>query len=267
MADSCLVVIDLPFCFLCVRLHSAPYFSSITMALVSGIQNQILDVTVVGCSKLRDTELFSRQDPYVCIEYANSKFRTRTCTDGSKNPTFQEKFQIPLVEGLREMNVTVWNSNTLRSDDFIGSGRIQLQKVLSQGYDDNSWPLQTRHSKYAGDVKVIMHFQKASQQKPAATPPSGPPYVPGAPPPAYPPPYAPYAPTAYPGASAYSMYPPPVPSPYPSSPYPPPPQGYPTQTYPPAPYPPESYPPQYPPPPAQPYYPPGPYPGSHYPPY
>ncbi|XP_074584213.1 elicitor-responsive protein 3-like isoform X2 [Curcuma longa] len=233
------------------------------MAMVSGIQNQILDVTVVGCSKLRDTELFSRQDPYVCIEYANSKFRTRTCTDGSKNPTFQEKFQIPLVEGLREMNVTVWNSNTLRTDDFIGSGRIQLQKVLSQGYDDNSWPLQTRHSKYAGEIKVIMHFQNASQ-KPAAT---GAPYLPGAPPPAYPSPYAPYATTAYPGASTYSMYPPTVPSPYPTSPYPPPPQAYPTQAYPPAPYPPQSYPPQYPPPPTEPYYPPGPYPGSRYPPY
>lgn len=176
-------------------------FSSIAMALVSGIQNQILDVTgnfsnqfplsvqfifsslqfplcysccfgraVVACSKLKDTELFSRQDPYVCIEYANSKFRTRTCTgwcffflyllaidfgrkfllggsssisywsesrvcaeksliwnpDGSRNPTFQEKFQIPLVEGLREMNVTVWNSNTIRTDDFIGSGRFDL---------------------------------------------------------------------------------------------------------------------------------------------
>lgn len=92
------------------------------------------------------------------------------------------------------------------------------------------------------------------QQKPAAT---GAPYLPGAPPPAYPSPYAPYATTAYPGASTYSMYPPTVPSPYPTSPYPPPPQAYPTQAYPPAPYPPQSYPPQYPPPPTEPYYPPG----------
>jgi hypothetical protein len=44
--------------------------------------------------------------------------------DGGKNPTFDEKFHISLIEGLRELTVNVWNSNTLRHDDFIGSGRL-----------------------------------------------------------------------------------------------------------------------------------------------
>lgn len=35
---------------------------------------------VVGCNKLKDTEWISRQDPYVCLEYGSTKFRTRTCT-------------------------------------------------------------------------------------------------------------------------------------------------------------------------------------------
>lgn len=43
--------------------------------------------------------------------------------DGGKNPTFQEKFVFKLIEGLREINVVVWNSNTVNSDDFIGSGK------------------------------------------------------------------------------------------------------------------------------------------------
>ncbi|PIA27147.1 hypothetical protein AQUCO_08300084v1 [Aquilegia coerulea] len=51
-----------------------------TMASVSGIQGQLLEVTVVSCNKLKDTEWISRQDPYVCIEYGSTKFRTRTCT-------------------------------------------------------------------------------------------------------------------------------------------------------------------------------------------
>ncbi|XP_074578930.1 elicitor-responsive protein 3-like [Curcuma longa] len=230
------------------------------MSSFSGIQGQILEVTVVGCSNLRDTELFSRQDPYVCIEYANSKFRTRTCTDGGRNPNFQEKFQIPLIEGLRELHATVWNSNTFTADDFIGNGRIQLHKVLSQGYDDNSWPLQTKHLKFAGEVKVIMHFQTTFQQSSAATSPSAPPYLPGAPPPAYVPAYAPYAPGAYPAVSVYASYP------FPSSSYPPPPpQVYATQAYP-LPYPTQPSLLQYPPPAAQPYYPPGSYPGAYYPP-
>ena len=43
--------------------------------------------------------------------------------DGGKNPSFQEKFICTLIEGLRELNVIVWNSNTLAADDFIGSGK------------------------------------------------------------------------------------------------------------------------------------------------
>lgn len=43
--------------------------------------------------------------------------------DGGKNPLFHEKFTIPLIEGLRELVVVVWNSNTLTFDDFIGSGK------------------------------------------------------------------------------------------------------------------------------------------------
>lgn len=36
---------------------------------------------------------------------------------------FQEKFIFTLIEGLRELNVAVWNSNTLSVDDFIGGGK------------------------------------------------------------------------------------------------------------------------------------------------
>ena len=46
--------------------------------------------------------------------------------DGGKNPTFQEKFVFPLIEGLRELKVVVWNSNTFTSDDFIGEGKYEI---------------------------------------------------------------------------------------------------------------------------------------------
>nr|CAB3468509.1 unnamed protein product [Digitaria exilis] len=248
------------------------------------IHGLILEVRVTGCRKLRDTEFFTRQDPYVVLEYATTKLRTRTCTDGGRNPSFDEKFHIPLIEGLRELNVTVWNSNTLTHDDFIGSGRVYLHKVLTNGYDDSSWSLQTRHMRSAGEVKLIMHVDvsamrnkmgksiaassthsvpphpmpapiPAPSQGPAAPAPvlaSAVPYT-GAPP-SYPPA------SAYPAATAYPAYPTPSP-PYTTPEYPPPPQ----QPYPPMPmgYPPPSYPPQpyeqqpYPPPTAQSPYPPG----------
>ncbi|XP_057450374.1 elicitor-responsive protein 1 [Lotus japonicus] len=225
------------------------------------IQGQPLEVTVVSCSKLKDTEWISRQDPYVCVEYGNTKFRTRTCTDGGRNPVFQEKFTFPLIEGLRDINVIVWNSNTLSFDDFIGTGKIQLHKVLSQGYDDSTWPLQSKTGRHAGEVKLILHYAMPNHQlHNSSHAPYGHTHTPSVPlysAPSYPapapshsaPPYnlqSHYPPQPYPASSPYpsSQHP----SPYPPSPYPPP-SSYPPSSYPPQP----SYPPpapgMYPPPP------------------
>ncbi|CAN1854504.1 Elicitor-responsive protein 3 [Linum perenne] len=243
------------------------------MSFASGIQGQLLEVTVVGCTKLKDTEWISRQDPYVCVEYGSTKSRTRTCTDGGKNPTFQEKFVFTLIEGLRELNVVVWNSNTLKFDDFIGTGKVQLQKVLTEGYDDTAWPLKTKTGRHAGEVRLIMHY--ANAKKPSASHShSAAPY--GAHPPhasmysAPPPPQSGYGPPP-PAAPGYSNAPPTAAYPsYPHSSYP---QqqhpGYPPQSsYPAMPnaYPQPSYPPHsaYPPPPTS-AYPPPPQ-GSPYPP-
>ncbi|CAB4320876.1 unnamed protein product [Prunus armeniaca] len=232
-------------------------FPNSSFMSISGIQGQLLEVTVVACNKLKDTEWFSRQDPYVCLEYANTKHRTRTCTDGGKNPTFQEKFVFPLVEGLRELNVLVWNSNTVTLDDFIGEGKVQLQKVLSQGYDDSAWTLQTKTGRYAGEVRLIMHYAKTN--KPTAS------YAPSAPP--YAAPH--HLDLTHHHQQATQLHLPilhthlvqqhihhprmvPPPSAYPPPPYPP------TSAYPPSTYPPPPQP--------SPYYPPGPFPGLYPPP-
>ncbi|XP_039040014.1 protein SRC2-like [Hibiscus syriacus] len=221
---------------------------------MSGIQGQILEVTVVACKKLKDTEWLSRQDPYVCLEYGSSKYRTQTCTDGGKMPIFQEKFTFSLIEGLKEMHAMVWNSSTLSGDDFIGYGRVQLHKVISKGFDDNCWALQTKTGRFAGEVHLIMHYPNARHKAPRNNQPSAPP-PPADQTPAYniPPPtaVAPYpAPLAgYPSPSYPGAYPPPMyhPAPDPYGAYPPPPGPYPpTSHYYPPPagwYPPRPYPP------------------------
>ncbi|EOA17267.1 hypothetical protein CARUB_v10005541mg [Capsella rubella] len=255
------------------------------MSMMSGIQGQVLEVTVVGCQKLKDTEWFSRQDPYVVLEYSGARHRTRTCTDGGKNAVFQEKFMFTLLEGLRDLKVAVWNSNTLSTDDFIGNATIQLQKVLSQGYDDCTWTLQTKTGRFAGEVRLILHYAGAKKHNYAAAPSA--PYAPQVPQYSAPPSASPYS-SAPPSASPYSsapytgpsLYPQvqqyPQPSGYPpASAYPPQPSAYPpppsTSAYPPVPsaYPPPPPSSTYPPPPYPPqpsYYSQGPYPGQYPPP-
>ncbi|XP_042516161.1 leucine-rich repeat extensin-like protein 6 [Macadamia integrifolia] len=219
-----------------------------------GIQGQMLAVTVVRCIRLKDTEWrISRQDPYVCIEYGSTKVRTRTCTDGGTNPVYEEKFMFNLIEGLRELNINVWNSNTLSSDDFIGSGKVPLHKVLSQGFDDASWTIVDRKERFSGEVKLMLQYTHATERSMASNGNSASPAV--APPPGTTTPYPyPMSTTYYPAPSPYlSSYPPngiaayssspyhpttlqaaypPQPYPPPTQTYPPPTQTYPSQTYP-----------------------------------
>ncbi|KAI3769919.1 hypothetical protein L6452_01033 [Arctium lappa] len=219
---------------------AADHHSSMTS---HGIEGSLLEVTVVSCNNLKDAEWISTQDPYVCVEYGSNRFSTRTCkVDGGKNPTFQEKFVYSLVEGVTDLNITVWNSNILTHDDLIGSRRVPLTKALSQGFDDNTWPLKSKTGRHEGEVRLIMHYSNAN--KPTND------YAPSAPP---------YVEEDAPSAFMYAA-PPPSAS-YPPSPYPSHPQN--SGVYPPAPYPPHQAAAPYPPHPFSPN--PAPY-GSHYPP-
>jgi hypothetical protein len=47
-----------------------------------------------------------------------------TIADGGRNPTFGGKFTVTLIEGFREVSVSVWNSNTYSPDNLIGSTRF-----------------------------------------------------------------------------------------------------------------------------------------------
>ncbi|PWA43312.1 extensin [Artemisia annua] len=120
---------------------------------------------VVGCNNLKYNEWISKQDPYVCVEYGSYKSRTCVCKDGGKNPTFQEKFVYNVIEGLGELNISIWNKKTFTNDDFIGSGKIQLAKVLSNGYDDSAWPLKSKTGRHAGEVHLTMHYSTANNQE------------------------------------------------------------------------------------------------------
>ncbi|KAE8715661.1 Detected protein of unknown function [Hibiscus syriacus] len=227
-----------------------------------GIHGLTLEVTVVGCYNLQDKEWVSRQDPYVCLDYGSAKYRTKTCTDGGRNPTFQEKFIFTLIEGLRELNVG------------FGTATLSSPMILSavEGFNSTQFCPKVLKiapglfkAKLAGEVRLIMYYPNARQPQNWMTKgaPSFPGYAPSAPlaqvtPYAHPPaaPYPTPMPYAALGLSSYNSYPPTTTTTYPPSPYagyPPASYTYPPQVYPPPPQPSPCYPPApagiYPPPP------------------
>lgn len=120
---------------------------------MAGVQGCLLEVTVVKCNHLKNTEFESNQeDPFVCIEYGSNRFHSRTCNGF----VLQEKFVFTLFEGSSEITISVYNSNTFHEDGFIGRGRVELQRVISQGYDNTTWPIFSENGRTTGEVCLML---------------------------------------------------------------------------------------------------------------
>ncbi|KAH1083235.1 hypothetical protein J1N35_022996 [Gossypium stocksii] len=112
---------------------------------------------IKGNSQLEDFERAREGDPGI-LEFQGPV----TSSDGGKPPIFQEKFTFSLLEGLTEVNVVVWNINTLSSDDLIGYGRRLFLKVMMivLGHSNQNWQV-FEFCAYFGSLILNMHSSSA----------------------------------------------------------------------------------------------------------
>eukprot|EP01064_Diplonema_japonicum_P030206 TRINITY_DN506_c4_g1_i1.p1 TRINITY_DN506_c4_g1~~TRINITY_DN506_c4_g1_i1.p1 ORF type:complete len:318 (+),score=69.82 TRINITY_DN506_c4_g1_i1:47-1000(+) len=214
-----------------------------------------LDVRIVGCRNLANTETFGTSDPYVVVSCEGKKYKT-TVKDGQLNPEWNEKFTFMIAdENSSRLEMEVWDSNTIKDSQM---GRYDLSLAgLVRGKVSDGWYI--LNGCKSGEIRVRVmatdfgKIETAPMQPAPSAPPqsSAPPamagYPPqGVPPPAGPPGYYPNPGQQQPQQQGY----PPQGAGYPpqGAGYPPPgPPGYPPQGVPPpmaGGYPPQGYPPQ-----------------------
>ena len=63
------------------------------MALSAGV----IKVTVEYAKGLKDTDLFSKIDPYAVLKVGNQKFRTRTLQGAGTSPVWNETFTFNVI--------------------------------------------------------------------------------------------------------------------------------------------------------------------------
>ena len=151
----------------------------------------------------RDTDTWSKMDPYVVLMCGGEKKKSKTHNGGGKNPIWNQSLTLKYVD--TNMTVQVWDKDTT-SDDFVGGGAIDLSAAaVSGGLKD--WVSIQYKGKDAGQVYLEISF---TTDKAAAMPTYAPATAPAtsyyaapAPAPAYAPPgYAPTAPGVYAPAPA-----------------------------------------------------------------
>eukprot|EP00271_Cylindrocystis_brebissonii_P014268 TRINITY_DN35576_c0_g1_i1.p1 TRINITY_DN35576_c0_g1~~TRINITY_DN35576_c0_g1_i1.p1 ORF type:complete len:125 (+),score=19.16 TRINITY_DN35576_c0_g1_i1:204-578(+) len=114
----------------------------------------VLKVSVLGAKDLHNTELFTKQDPYV-IFYYNGKevHRTPVDNDGGKNPSWNDDFVLNVTPGDYELEAYLWNWNILKHAE-IGSTVVNFRPVLVSGREDYAADV-FRHDKKEGSLRMI----------------------------------------------------------------------------------------------------------------
>mmetsp|Transcript_22081 Transcript_22081/g.37752 ORF Transcript_22081/g.37752 Transcript_22081/m.37752 type:complete len:598 (+) Transcript_22081:88-1881(+) len=134
------------------------------MAVVTGA----LEVTLMHASDLKDVELMGRQDPYCVMTVGSKNFRSKTHTDGGKNPVWNETFSFTGTVAENTLKMEFFDENMILRDVAIGGCKIPLLQVVTQGAYQVSVPVVTRKGKHRGDVTVNLVFKPSSKQMAAA---------------------------------------------------------------------------------------------------
>ncbi|CAI5945046.1 unnamed protein product [Closterium sp. NIES-64] len=104
---------------------------------------------VGGASGLKDKELFTKQDPYVVVEYGSQRFRTKTDKDGGTTPAFNSTFHLQLLPaaGVNFVRRSPWacgicgTPSTPKSQKQRGSLHLIIKAPGAPGgYPPSSYP-------------------------------------------------------------------------------------------------------------------------------
>ena len=95
-----------------------------------------LRLEVIEAKLTRDTEMFSKMDPYCIIEVREQKFRTRTIDGAGKTPKWNQAFEIDVRYIGDDMTIKVMDED-VTSSDTVGTATIKCSALCSgSGIDE-----------------------------------------------------------------------------------------------------------------------------------
>uniref|UniRef100_A0A7S2QUP0 Calcium-dependent protein kinase n=1 Tax=Chlamydomonas chlamydogama TaxID=225041 RepID=A0A7S2QUP0_9CHLO len=127
-----------------------------------------LQVTLMHATDLKDVEFLGRQDPYCVLAVGDKNFRSKTHTDGGKNPTWNESFEFPTVTSEHYLKLEFFDENMVLRDVPIGGCKIPLNQVAVSGTEEVCVPVVTRKGKHRGDVYLRLVFKAGNKTEAAA---------------------------------------------------------------------------------------------------
>ena len=112
-----------------------------------------LRLTVIEAKLKRDTDFWTKMDPYCKLKIREDTYKTKVLNNAGKLPKWNETFEIPVKYIGDDMLVEVWDED-VAADDVVGSGNVKLSSLCANGGIDEWFDIFYKGKK-AGNV----HFK------------------------------------------------------------------------------------------------------------
>ena len=89
----------------------------------------MLHLTIVKGNIMRDTEEFSKMDPFIVVTYNGEKYRTNTCDEGGMTPHWNSVLNIPIINPKTDSIHIQCLEEDLTTDDYIGSADVPIKHI------------------------------------------------------------------------------------------------------------------------------------------
>lgn len=123
-----------------------------------------LIVKVIEAKLSRDTDWFTKMDPYCVIRCGPDTKRTAVHYKAGKTPSWNELFEFSRNTE-QTIDIEVWDSDPITSDDYVAGAIIPLTKVLQAGYFTDWYELIYK-GRYSGQIHIEMTWLPLMTQKP-----------------------------------------------------------------------------------------------------
>ena len=132
-----------------------------------------LTVTVVE-AKLAKNYGLSRMDPYCRVRVGHSVYETPTCANGSKEPKWNKTFNCYLLQGIKTMDLEIYDECTFQQDALIAYGSFPIPESVTVSHEvvDEWFSLSGNEGPgKEGMIHIIVSLQPIAPGQPLAVPP------------------------------------------------------------------------------------------------
>ena len=88
-------------------------------------------ISPIGAKLTRDTDTFTKMDPYCEVVIGTVKKKTKPHSGGGKTPKWKGyTWSIPVDNNSQEIKINIFDDDTM-SDDFVGGGTLNVRDLKS----------------------------------------------------------------------------------------------------------------------------------------